>query len=451
MRSSAFSRRRALRATAAATAVALSVTLLAACGSSGGGSTSTASAEDGKPVDLTFWGWAKGTKEVVEAFNASHPNIRITFEEIPAGNAGGYAKLSNAVKAGNAPDVFNVEYPQLPDFVSQGAVQDITKLVGQDLKAKYLPQATELTSLGGRTWALPLDAAPQAFYYRKDLFEKAGITVPKTWDEFRAAAQKLKAAQPDTRIATFFPDDPTTFEAMAWQNGARWFSTSGEAWKADLTGPETKKVSAYWQQLVDEDLVRVQPSFSQQWTASLQKGETAGYLGASWGGGVLKSNLATTPDAAGKWAVAAMPSWDGTPASGMLGGTTFAVSKDSKKGKAAVEFAAWATTTPEGIKARIASGTSSTYPAATELVPTAAKAFNSDFYGGQDLYGLYAHAADSIKSGWTWGPVMGLTNGTVKDAFGKVAGKTGTIDDALAAAQQATLAELKNRGLKVAQ
>ncbi len=46
---------------------------------------------------------------------------------------------------------------------------------------------------------------------------------------------------------------------------------------------------------------------------------------------------------------------------------------------------------------------------------------------------------------------MGLTNGTVKDAFGKVAGKTGTIDDALAAAQQATLAELKNRGLKVAQ
>lgn len=146
-----------------------------------------------------------------------------------------------------------------------------------------------------------------------------------------------------------------------------------------------------------------------------------------------------------------MPSWDGTPASGMLGGTTFAVSKDSKKGKAAVEFAAWATTTPEGIKARIASGTSSTYPAATELVPTAAKAFNSDFYGGQDLYGLYAHAADSIKSGWTWGPVMGLTNGTVKDAFGKVAGKTGTIDDALAAAQQATLAELKNRGLKVAQ
>ncbi|MER5352182.1 sugar ABC transporter substrate-binding protein [Kitasatospora sp. NPDC002551] len=448
MRSFAFPRRRALRAAATVTAAALSVTLLAACGSDGGKATDAA---DGKPVTLTFWGWAKGTKEVVAAFNASHPDIQVTFEEIPAGNAGGYAKLSNAVKAGNAPDVFNVEYPQLPDFVSQGAVQDISKLVGADLKAKYLPQATELTSLGGRTWALPLDAAPQTFYYRKDLFEKAGITVPRTWDEFRTAAQKLKEAQPDARIATFFPDDPTTLEAMAWQNGARWFTAADESWKADLTGAETRKVSAYWQQLIDEDLVRVQPSFSQQWTASLQKGETAGYLGASWGGGVLKANLGTTSEVNGTWAVAPLPSWDGTPASGMLGGTTFAVSKDSKKAAAAVTFATWATTTPEGIKARIASGTSSSYPAATELVPVAAQAFNTDFYGGQDIYAVFSDAAKSIKQGWTWGPVMGLTNSTLKDAFGKVAGKTGTIDDALSAGQQATLAEFKNRGLKVAQ
>ncbi|MGV9270815.1 ABC transporter substrate-binding protein [Kitasatospora sp. NPDC003701] len=445
MRSLAPSRRRALRAAAAATAAALGVTLLAACGSDAG-----APADDGKPVTLTFWGWAKGTKEVVAAFNASHPNIRITFEEIPAGNAGGYAKLSNAVKAGNAPDVFNVEYPQLPDFVSQGAVQDIGKLVGADLKAKYLPQATELTSLGGRTWALPLDAAPQAFYYRKDLFEKAGITPPKTWDEFRTTALKLKTAQPDARIATFFPDDPTTFEAMAWQSGARWFSTADDAWRADLTDAGTRKVAAYWQSLVDEDLVRVQPSFSQQWTASLQKGETAGYLGASWGGGVLKANLGTTPGVNGTWAVAPMPTWDGNPAGGMLGGTTFAVSKDSKKAKAAVEFATWATTTPEGFTARIASGTSSAYPAATDLVPVAKQAFNTDFYGGQDLYAVFSDAAKSIRPGWTWGPVMGVTNGYLKDSFGKVAGRTGTIDEALTGAQQATLAEFKNRGLKVA-
>jgi multiple sugar transport system substrate-binding protein len=440
------SRRATLRVAAAFGAAALATALLTACGSSSG-STSQAAASDGKPVSLTFWGWAKGTKDVVAAFNASHPGIQVSYEEIPSGNAGGYAKISNAVKAGNAPDVFNVEYPQLPDFVSQGAVKDISKLVGADLKAKYLPQAVDLTTLGGATWALPLDAAPQAFYYRKDLFDKAGITAPKTWDDFRTAAQKLKQADPNTRIATFFPDDPSTFEAMSWQSGAHWFATSGDSWKVDLAGAETRKSADYWQKMIDDDLVRVQSSFSQQWTASLQKGETAGYLGASWGGGVLKSTL---PDAAGKWAVAPMPSWDGSPASGMLGGTTFAVSKDSRKAEAAVEFATWATTTPEGIKARIASGTSSAYPADPALVPVAKQAFDTAFYGGQDIYGVYVAAAGSIRPNWVWGPVMGATNTALKDSFGKLTAKSGTLGQAVDAAQQSTLAELKNRGLKVA-
>ncbi|MFD0257329.1 ABC transporter substrate-binding protein [Kitasatospora indigofera] len=439
---------RALRSATAVAATTLSLALLAACGSSGSSDSSTEAKSDGKPVTLTFWGWAKGTKDVVTAFNASHPGIQVTFEEIPSGNAGGYAKLANAVKAGNAPDVFNVEYPQLPDFVSQGAVQDISKLVGADLKKKYLPQALDLTTLGGANWALPLDAAPQAFYYRKDLFEKAQITPPKTWEEFRTAAERLKAAEPTARIATFFPDDPSTFEANSWQAGAHWFNAVGTTWDVRINGAETQRVTDYWQKMVTDDLVNVMPSFSQQWTASLQKGETAGYLGASWGGGVLKSNL---PDASGKWAVAPIPTWDGKPASGMLGGTTFAVSKDSKKAKAAVEFSTWATTTEEGIQARIASGTSSAFPAAPALVPVAKKAFDTAFYGGQDIYAVYSAAATSIRPDWTWGPAMGVTNTSLKDAFGKVAGKADTIEAAVSGAQKATVAELKNRGLQVAE
>ncbi|MER5485559.1 sugar ABC transporter substrate-binding protein [Streptomyces sp. NPDC002812] len=439
------SRRRRTRAAATLTAAAASMALLAACGSS---ADSAAAAEDGKPVTITFWGWAKGTQEVVDAFNASHKDVQVKFEAIPSGNAGGYAKISNAVKAGNAPDVFNTEYGQLPDFVSKGAVQDITKLVSSELKAKYLPQSVELTTLGGATYGLPLDAAPQAFFYRKDLFEKAGITSPpKTWDEYRADAEKLKKADPNSRIGTFFPDDPGVFEAMSWQAGARWFSGADGSWKIDIKGAETQRVADYWQKMISDDLVRVEPSFSQQWTASLQKGGTAGYLGAAWGGGVLKS---TVPDTSGKWAAAAVPTWDGQPASGMLGGSTFAVSKDSKKAKAAVEFASWATTTPEGIQARIASGTSSMFPASPALVPVAKAAFKTDFYGGQDIYSVFVDAGKSIKQGWEWGPAMGATNGAIKDSFGKLS-QGGTIQTALDAGQQATVAELNNRGLKVSE
>ncbi|WP_042426156.1 ABC transporter substrate-binding protein [Streptacidiphilus anmyonensis] len=443
-------RRRVLRLAAVLTTSALSISLLAACGSSGGGSASSSASSHG-PVTITFWAWAKGTQQVVDAFNASHKDVHVDFEQIPSGVAGGYAKISDAVKAGNAPDLFNVEYAALPDFVSQGAVQDITSLVPAGLKAKYLPQSVEQTTLGGSTWALPLDAAPQALFYRKDLFAKAGITTPPTtWADYQADAVKLKAAEPNTRIGTFFPDDPSTLEAFAWQNGAHWFSSSGDTWKIAVDSPATKKVADYWDGLVSKDLVRVQTSFSQQWTASLQKGETAAYLGAAWGGGVLQGTVAGAPGNAGNWAVAPVPTWDGQPASGMLGGSTFAVSKDSQKAQAAVEFATWATTTPQGIQARIASGTSSMFPADPELLPAAKAAFNTSFYGGQDIYAVFTAASKTIVQGWQWGPGLSVTNSTLKDAFAKL-GQGGTIDGALGSAQSATVSDLGTLGLKVAQ
>ncbi|MFJ9851330.1 ABC transporter substrate-binding protein [Streptomyces sp. NPDC101150] len=428
-------------ATAAATAA---LALLAACGGGGGGDNAGGG---GKPVTITYWGWTKGTQQTVDAYNASHKDIKVRYEEIPSGNAGGYAKISNAVRAGNAPDVVSIEYPSLPEFVSQGALQDISRYVTGDLKKRLLPQAVELTTLGGRSWAVPFDAAPQTYYYRKDFFAEHHLKVPKTWAEFRATAAAAKKADPRARIGTFFPDDPTTFEAMAWQAGGRWFATRGDAWKVDTDDPGTKKVTAYWQGLLDDGLVNSATSFSPAWTGALKKGDTVGYLGASWGAGVLKGLV---PDQSGKWAAAPMPTWDGKPASGMLGGSTWAVTNDSEHAAAAVKFATWMSTSPQAVKARLSSGESSAYPAAEALRPVAKKAFDTRFYGGQDVYRLFDDAAASIGQHWAWGPTGGTTNATLKDAFGKAADGNGTLSDAVRAARDATLRELRKRGLKVA-
>ncbi|MEV8624241.1 sugar ABC transporter substrate-binding protein [Streptomyces sp. NPDC051079] len=426
----------------AATVTATALAVLTACG--GGGDDSAA--KPSGPVTLTFWGWAKGSKDVVDAFNASHENIQVKFEEIPSGTAGGYAKISNAVKAGNAPDLVSIEYSSLPEFVSSGALQDIGDAFTEQDRAKLLPQAVQLTTLGGKSWAVPFDAAPQAFFYRKDLFAKYQVAVPTTWDQFKSAAEKVKKADAKARIATFFPDDPTTFEAMAWQAGAQWFKAENDTWNIDTTDAATTKVAAYWQGLLDADLVHKNASFSPEWTGSLKNGTTIGYLGASWGAGVLKGTL---PEQSGKWAVAPMPNWNGTPASGMLGGTSFAVTKDSKKKAAAVEFAEWMSTTEAGVKARIASGTSSAFPAATALRPVAKQVFDASYYGGQDIYALFEQSGASIAPGWAWGPTTGTTNTTIKDQFGKIAKGGPGITDAIKAGHDATVAELTKRGLKV--
>ncbi|HEX4225984.1 MAG TPA: sugar ABC transporter substrate-binding protein [Pseudonocardiaceae bacterium] len=420
----------------------LSIGLLAACG---GGGTNNSAAGNGKPVDITFWGWTRGSQQVVDAFNAVHKDVHVTFEQIPSGTDGGYAKLFNAIKAGNEPDVFNVEYPMLPSFVSQGGVQNISTEV-HGLTSHYLPQTVQLTTLGGQNWGLPLDADPQVFFYRKDLFDKYHIAVPTTWTDFRTAAQQLKAADPATRIASFFTDDPSTFEASAWQAGAHWFGTQGDAWKVNLVDGPTQMVTNYWQSMIDDDLVRVQPYFGQQWSSDLQSGQLAGYLGAAWSAGSLKSAL---PSQSGDWAAAPIPTWDGHAATGMLGGSVFVVGKDSKNMSADIEFSSWATSTVAGMKARISSGISSVYPADPALVATAKNGFSTTFYGGQDIFSVFSVDGNAFRPGWTWGPSMDTTNTAISDVFGKLT-SGGTVAQALQQGQTATLADLKNRGLKVA-
>ncbi|MFC9330718.1 extracellular solute-binding protein, partial [Kitasatospora sp. NPDC057015] len=113
---------RPFRAATLAMAVT-SLAAVAACGSGGsGGSADKASG----PVSIEFWGWAPGYEKSVELFNATHPNIQVTYSKISPGSKGGYTKMLNAVKAGNAPCVGSVGFETLPTFAAAGALQDAT-------------------------------------------------------------------------------------------------------------------------------------------------------------------------------------------------------------------------------------------------------------------------------------------------------------------------------------
>ncbi|MFD6981977.1 ABC transporter substrate-binding protein, partial [Streptomyces sp. NPDC059956] len=149
--------------TSRAALATLSLALFAtACGGSEGAAPKADAPKE--PVNLTYWGWTGGAQQVVDAFNASHPNIKVTFSAI-TGGPDGYAKISNAIKAGNAPDVAGIEYPTLPEFVSQGYLADITGPAGAAVKAKFPQGIQDRVTLGGKTWAVPYDATPNLLYY----------------------------------------------------------------------------------------------------------------------------------------------------------------------------------------------------------------------------------------------------------------------------------------------
>ena len=108
----------------AAAALSLAVIApLAAC------SSSTDAASDA-PVELTFQTWVPNIDTAVQAFNEAHDDIHVTVEAIAAGPDGGYAKMLSAVKAGNPADVAQIGYDEIPTFLVNDALTDISEYVG---------------------------------------------------------------------------------------------------------------------------------------------------------------------------------------------------------------------------------------------------------------------------------------------------------------------------------
>ncbi|MGW0708400.1 ABC transporter substrate-binding protein [Streptomyces sp. NPDC002643] len=432
--------RRRERPAAAALFAALAL-ILAGCSSSGGDSVG------GGPVRLTFWSALRGTQEVVDEFNRGQDKIRVDYQQVPSGPQGGWAKLSNAARAGNAPDVATMEYPQLPGYAIDGVPRDLTGMLPDSVRRAFLPQALDLTTLDGRIYAVPVDIEPMMFFYRRDVFAEYGIPVPKTWAEFESSARVLKRADPGARIASFFTNGSQHMAGFARQAGARWFRTSDETWHIDLADAATRKVAAYWQKLVDEDLVRVEPVDSQQWRAHLQSGETVGYMAGAWAAGSLMNS---TPGGKGKWAIAPLPQWDpAKPSLGTQGGSTFAVTKDSRHPEEALEFITWMVTSPDALRAKLSSGISSAFPAVPALVPVAREEMDTSYYSGQDIFGLFQQSAGLVSPRWEWGPRMTSTITSVEDGFAKAGAGSGTIIGALREGERRTLPDLESLGLSV--
>lgn len=418
-------------------ALAATAALIAGCG---------ASSPAAEPVqtetpkgEITFWSFLSGMSDVAAAFNASQDDITVTFEEIPNGANGGYTKLSAAIESGSGPDVVGIEYDRLPGFVAAEQLAPVDGLVADDILGEYDEQVRNLVSFGDAAYALPYDAPPMVIWYRQDVLEAAGVEVPTTWDEFEEAARAVKAVNPDAYLTSFFTNEPQ-LAPMSWQAGAEWFSVEDDSWKVAVDDKKSQEVADYWQRLIDEDLVKKQLGFSDEWTADLNSGVVNAWVGGSWSASALKTRTEASGQA-GKWIAAAPPSWGDEPSNALSGGTSFAIPENSENAAAAAVFLEWLVTSPEAIKARGAVGT--VYPAYPGLTDVAAASAPVDYYAN-DIYEVFDEASANLGP-WAWGPKYDTTATALKDSVTT----SPTLGDALKATQQVTVDGLEKLGLDI--
>lgn len=399
------------------------------------------------PVTLEYYSWVPGIDKVIDIWNAKNPDIQVKFVTGPAGPDGAYQNFFNGIKAGNAPDLGQIEYDSLASFRLQDGLVNLAACEGVlATKDQFVPWTWQQVSFGetDAVYAIPQDIGPIGMYYRTDLFEQAGIKPPTTWEEYYEAAKVIR--QKGGYIHHFSPNDVNWFLGQIWQAGGQWFSVDNDQWTVSLTGPESQQAATYWQRMLDEELVPTMPSFTDEWWKALESGQIWTWVSPYWANALISQNAAAS---SGKWSVSYMPQWTaGQRAAGNWGGSTTAVLRSTEHPYEAAKFATWLNSELESLEALNNFG--GLYPATVEGQRMPALAKPLPFFGGQNISDIFAEAAGNVNPDFPWGPTMTQTYSDVKDGFAGVVEGNGTLGGALESAQKSTVDALKSQSIPVA-
>ncbi|MFD4637067.1 ABC transporter substrate-binding protein [Lentzea sp. NPDC058436] len=171
--------------------VALAALLtLTACGSGSAGSGE--GGLKGATLDVvgTWTGDEQAAFEAVLAEFSSQTGATVRYtaagDELPT-------VLQTRTQGGTPPNVALVPQPGLVEqFTKQGVLKPLNDEVKQTVADNYAPIWSKLGSVGGTMYGITFKVANKStVWYDSDAFETAGVSVPKTWDEFIAVSKTV--------------------------------------------------------------------------------------------------------------------------------------------------------------------------------------------------------------------------------------------------------------------
>ncbi len=310
------------RAVIATAAIGALLIPLAGCGN-----TTTSSGK----TELTVWSWDTSINRAAKSFMKANPDITVKVSNVGQPNET-YTALNNAAQAGSGlPDVTLIEYLAIPQFVHSDTLMDLSKVYDTaKLKDTFTPGTWNSVNINGGLYAMPADSGPMAYFYDKDVFDKAGISEPPaTWDEFYEDAKKIRATG---SYITSDSGDGGLFNAMMWAMGGHAYKLNDDKLTINITKDKgAQRFMDLWQKMRDEDLIDVHTkSWTDDWMKSLGGGSIASLISGAW---MANNLLQGVPQATGKFRVALLPTIDGTPINGEYGGSGLAIAKKIPDGK----------------------------------------------------------------------------------------------------------------------
>src|SRR5499427_5559932 len=151
-----------------------------------------------RAVDLTFWtnlttaAQANVIQKQINECLPQQPGVTVKFETVPFGAM--YTRLITALRKDEAPNIMNTIEGAVGFMQAKNGLVPVTDVVDKLDRKDFIASYLNAVAKDGQVWGLPDWALHQEVWYRKDLFEKAGLAVPKSWDELLKAATALNSA-----------------------------------------------------------------------------------------------------------------------------------------------------------------------------------------------------------------------------------------------------------------
>lgn len=272
-------------------------------------------------------------EERVAEFNAD-PNQKYYVTQEFIDGAAWDEKMAAARAAGTMPDVYLQSYNHLTSGVANEYYLPLNDLIPQEQWDDLYDNVKDMITVNGQYYAYPQLLEPAVvMYYRKDLLAEAGLEVPKTWDEFIAAAKALTTD--DMYGATM------NYEWSMWG----WEYTAGGHWPitddwsaANCQDQGYVDLLNFIGQLYADESVPLQALEGYNCARLICDESVAMTFTGSWG---ISSILTDYPEMADKIGVAPAPTKDGSPFKTTLGGWVYVIDAKTENAEGAAAYISW--------------------------------------------------------------------------------------------------------------
>jgi len=270
------------RQVAAGVVLGASLMMAAVSGSSGARATTSAGSIPAATITVVAADYGGGTSampgkqwwdRVVKDFNKKYPQITVKMDVVNWNDVDN--KITSEVQANNPPDLAqaSADWTGLQSIVYP-ASQVLSPATHNNLVKSFYDQG----KIGARVYGIPWIASSRALVYNKSLFSKAGISgPPKTWNQYKADAQKLKSSGVPTPACIPLGNEEAQAESLIWElgNGGGFVVSKGR-WA--LNSPQNVATFKFINSLVKAGVTNPNPATTNR-TADCWASFEAGKVG----------------------------------------------------------------------------------------------------------------------------------------------------------------------------